>query len=139
MVRSFGTGTVRSKGKFWGRLSAERALRNGEGGTSAALPRPAHESSPDQCPERPESHPTSNLARPKLLAHSFSMLLDEQPSPEQVKILRAIPGAERLRLAERLYWSARKMKAAGLRAQHPDWPEERVGAEVRRIFLNGRT
>jgi hypothetical protein len=30
-------------------------------------------------------------------------------------------GQERLRAAERLYWSARKMKAAGLRAQHPDW------------------
>jgi hypothetical protein len=67
------------------------------------------------------------------------MLPDEQPSPEQVVILRAIPGEERLRLAERLYWSARKMKAAGLRAQHPDWPEERVGAEVRRIFLDART
>jgi hypothetical protein len=42
-------------------------------------------------------------------------------------------------LAERLYWSARKMKAAGLRAQHPDWPEERVCAEVRQIFLDART
>jgi hypothetical protein len=53
--------------------------------------------------------------------------------------MRAIPGEQRLRLAERLYWSARKMKAAGFRAQHPDWPEERVGAEVRRIFLDART
>jgi hypothetical protein len=26
-----------------------------------------------------------------------------------------------------------------LRAQHPDWPEERVSAEVRRIFLDART
>ena len=59
------------------------------------------------------------------------MLSDEQPSPEQVEILRAIPREHRLRLAERLYWSARKMKAAGLRAQHPDWPEEQVGSEVR--------
>ncbi|HYG36285.1 MAG TPA: hypothetical protein VEC99_15945, partial [Clostridia bacterium] len=60
-------------------------------------------------------------------------------SPEQVKILRAMPGEQRLRLAERLYWSARKMKIAGLRAQHPDWSEERISAEVRRIFLHGRT
>jgi hypothetical protein len=67
------------------------------------------------------------------------MLPDEQPSPEQVQILRAIPGEKRLRLAERLYWSARKLKAAGLRAQHPDWPEDGVVAEVRRIFLNART
>jgi hypothetical protein len=67
------------------------------------------------------------------------MLVDEQPSPEQVERLRAISGEKRLRLAERLYWSARKMKGAGLRAQHPDWPEERVSAEVKRIFRDGRT
>jgi len=64
------------------------------------------------------------------------MLPDEQASPQQVEILRAMSGEQRLRLAERLYWTARKMKIAGLRAQHPDWPEERVTDEVRRIFLN---
>jgi predicted ABC-type transport system involved in lysophospholipase L1 biosynthesis ATPase subunit len=42
-------------------------------------------------------------------------------------------------MAERLYWSARKINAAGLRARHPHWPEELVGAEVRRIFLDART
>src|SRR5271170_5977833 len=67
------------------------------------------------------------------------MLPDEQASPEQIATLRALTGAERLRLAERLYWSARKLKAAGLRHQHPDWPEERVNDEVRRIFTNART
>ena len=67
------------------------------------------------------------------------MLPDEQPSPEQIVALRAMPGERRLRLAEQLYWSARKIKAAGLRSQHPDWPEERVDAEVRRIFLHART
>ena len=86
-----------------------------------------------------KSQPASKLAPAPFPAHAPSMLPDEQPSPEQVVILRAIPGEERLRLAERLYWSARKMKAAGLRAQHPDWPEERVGAEVRRVFLDART
>lgn len=67
------------------------------------------------------------------------MLPDEQASPEQVQILRAMPGERRLQLAERLYWAARKMKIAGLRAQHPDWPAERVNAEVRRIFLHARS
>lgn len=69
----------------------------------------------------------------------MNMLPDEQASPEQMKILRAIPGERRLRLAEQLYWSARKMKAAGLRALHPDWPEEQINAEVTRIFLHART
>lgn len=67
------------------------------------------------------------------------MLADEQPSPEQIKIWRSMSGEERLRVAESLYHTARKFKAAGIRAQHPDWPEELVNAELRRIFINART
>ena len=67
------------------------------------------------------------------------MLPDEQASPEQIAVLRAMPGQRRLQLAEKLYWSARKMKAAGVRAQHPDWADEQVNAEVQRIFLHART
>ncbi len=67
------------------------------------------------------------------------MLTDEQTSPEQFAALRAMTGARRLHLAERLYWSARKMKTAGLRRQHPDWPEPRLHNEVRRIFSHART
>lgn len=67
------------------------------------------------------------------------MQLDEQTSPEQFVALRAMTGARRLRLSERLYWSARKMKLAGLRSQHPDWPEQRLADEVRRIFSHART
>jgi hypothetical protein len=71
-------------------------------------------------------------------AHGCLMLPDEQPGPEQIEVLRAMSGQERVRVAERLYWSARRMKAAGLRAQHPDWPQTKVQAEVRRIFSNAR-
>lgn len=67
------------------------------------------------------------------------MLPDEQPSPEQIPILRNIPGEKRLKLAGQLYWTARKMKMAGLRSQHPDWSEERLESEVRRIFLHARS
>jgi hypothetical protein len=67
------------------------------------------------------------------------MLTDEELGPEQIEVLRAMSGQERLKMAGRLYWSARKMKAAGVRAQHPDWPELQVEAEVRRIFANART
>jgi hypothetical protein len=31
------------------------------------------------------------------------------------------------------------LKAAGVRSQHPDWPEEKVKAEVNRIFLHARS
>jgi hypothetical protein len=64
------------------------------------------------------------------------MLADEQPGSEQIEILRSMSGQDRLKVAERLYWSARKMKAAGVRAQHPNWTESQVEAEVRRIFAN---
>jgi hypothetical protein len=67
------------------------------------------------------------------------MLPDEQASPKQLEILRGISGAQRLHLAEQLYWSARKLKTAGLRAQHPEWPQERLEAETYRIFLHART
>ncbi len=67
------------------------------------------------------------------------MLPDEQPSPKQIEILRQMSGERRLRVAEQLYWTARKVKAAGVRSQHPDWSEEEVKAEVRRIFLHARS
>ena len=67
------------------------------------------------------------------------MLADEQPGPDQIAALRAMSGEQRLRMAEQLYWTARKMKTAGVRAQHADWTEEQVKEEVRRIFLNART
>jgi hypothetical protein len=67
------------------------------------------------------------------------MLLDEQPSPEQFARLQSMSGQQRLRLAEQLYWSARKMKAAGLRLQHPEWGSERIEAELREVFLHART
>ena len=66
------------------------------------------------------------------------MLTDEQPGGEQIKVLRGMTGEERLAAAERLYWSARKLKAAGVRSQHPEWPETRVQADVRRIFSSAR-
>ena len=67
------------------------------------------------------------------------MLPDEQTSPEQFEAFRRMPPDRRLALAESLYWSARQLKAAGLRAQHPDWNEEQVAREVTRIFLHARS
>lgn len=67
------------------------------------------------------------------------MLVDEQTSPEQFMALRAMSGVRRWRLAEQLYWSARKMKRTGLQRQHPDWPKEQIDEEVSRIFSHART
>jgi hypothetical protein len=67
------------------------------------------------------------------------MLPDEQTTAEQFAAFRAMTGARRWRLAEQLYWSARKMKRAGLHGQHPDWEAHQLDEEVRRIFSHART
>lgn len=52
---------------------------------------------------------------------------------------KGMTGAEKLKLAERLYWDARALKKAYLRQQHPDWSEEKLEAEVKFIFMTSRT
>ncbi len=58
---------------------------------------------------------------------------------EAQKILQAMSPAQKLRAAERLYHSARQLKAAALRAEHPDWTEEAIRQAVRKIFLYARS
>lgn len=58
---------------------------------------------------------------------------------EQAEILRQMTPEERLGVAGLLYGTARELKAAGLRAQHPDWAEAQVQDEVRRIFARAHT
>jgi hypothetical protein len=64
---------------------------------------------------------------------------DPDYSPEQIKILQAMTPEQKLKTLGSLYWSARKLKAAWLREQHPEWSEERVQQEVRDIFMYART
>ena len=59
---------------------------------------------------------------------------DDDPSPEQIAIYRRMTPGRRLEIAEQMYWSARRMKFAWLRTQHPDWTDTEVEAEVTRIF-----
>ncbi len=47
-------------------------------------------------------------------------------------------GEQKLRTAFRLYWVARKLRAATLRDQHPDWTPEQVEQKVKEIFLHAR-
>lgn len=67
------------------------------------------------------------------------VLKDEETTPEQYEAYRRMTPGERLEMAEQLYWTARELKAAGLRHQHPDWSEEEVAREVTRIFTHART
>jgi hypothetical protein len=67
------------------------------------------------------------------------VLPDEQTAPEQFEAFRRMSPERRLGLAEQLYWSARELKATGLRALHQDWSEEQVSGEVTRLFTHART
>lgn len=55
--------------------------------------------------------------------------------PLQRKILSSMTPQQKYDVLKALYAEARALKKAGVRAQHPDWPEEQVVDEVRRIFL----
>jgi len=67
------------------------------------------------------------------------MLPDERPDPEQVEILRRMTPEQRWRAAHQLYWALRRHSAAFLRAEHPEWSENRIAEEVKRRFLHARS
>lgn len=58
---------------------------------------------------------------------------------EYVAALRNLSGEQKLRTAFALYWSARELKAAALREQHPDWSQEEILQRVKEIFLHAVT
>jgi len=82
---------------------------------------------------------SQKLAAMPFRAHISFVLPDEKPTPEQIAIFRQMTPERRLSLAEQLYWMARELKAAWLRARHPEWTEEKVSQEVTRIFLHAPT
>ena len=57
-------------------------------------------------------------------------------SAEQIdtEIVRRLTPAQKLAVMQELWQQAWDLKAAGLRAQHPDWTEQQVQACVREIF-----
>jgi len=59
--------------------------------------------------------------------------------PEQIKILKALSPDAKLKLAEKLYVSAKTLKASVIRQQHPNWNEEKIAGKVMEIFLYART
>jgi len=57
----------------------------------------------------------------------------------QDAILRKMTPAQKLQMAYRMTEDAKKMKAAWIAAQHPDWSQAQVEAELRRILFCART
>jgi hypothetical protein len=59
--------------------------------------------------------------------------------PEQKKSYQTMTPEKKLQIAMDLYHAARKIKAAGLKRQHPEWSTEKINQKVREIFLYART
>lgn len=68
-----------------------------------------------------------------------NLLPDEQTTAEQFAVFRRMSPEQRWQAARRLYWTLRRHKAAFIQSLHPDWPAERVAAEVREIFAHARS
>jgi hypothetical protein len=56
----------------------------------------------------------------------------------QLDVLRAMTPAQRLAAASRLYWTARHLREAAVRARHPDWDDDHVRRAVNEAFLYAR-
>jgi hypothetical protein len=80
----------------------------------------------------------SGLLAPTTRGRATFEIVD-RPSPEQLVRYRAMTPSERLRQAERLYWSARRLREAHERALHPDRTDDEIIDHVRRIFLRAGT
>jgi hypothetical protein len=59
--------------------------------------------------------------------------------PEQNRIFQSRSPAQKLELAEMLYWEAREVKFAGLKAPHPGWGDPKIQDKVGEIFLYAQT
>ncbi len=57
--------------------------------------------------------------------------------PAQIAAYRRMTPDQKLKQVDALNRQARKLKAAGLRMQHPDWSEDQIAEEVRLICLRG--
>lgn len=58
---------------------------------------------------------------------------------QYIRTLRAMTPEQKLRAAEGLYDSARELKAAVLRADHPEWTEEQIQRTVRDWLADARS
>ena len=58
---------------------------------------------------------------------------------KQKRIFKSMEPEQKLEIALNLNYSAKELKAAGLRVQNPDWPENKILDKLQDIFLYART
>jgi len=61
----------------------------------------------------------------------------EMVDDEMVPVLRAMTGAQRLEVANRMFLDVQRMLTLHLAAEHPDWSPEQVQREVAHRISHG--
>lgn len=56
---------------------------------------------------------------------------------EMAQVFRGMTGAQRLKIANDMFNSARRMITSHLAAEHPDWDEQRIQTETARRLSHG--
>jgi hypothetical protein len=65
--------------------------------------------------------------------------LDIRMHSEQKKIYQSMTPAQKLDVSMKLYLSAKALKTATIKEQHPDWNKEKIKKRVNDIFLYAGT
>ena len=65
--------------------------------------------------------------------------MPEPLHPVQVEGFKRMSPAQKLDMVCDLYEAGIQLRVAGLRAGHPDWPQERLELEARRSLLHAGT
>ena len=65
--------------------------------------------------------------------------MSEELHPAQITAFRKMTPARRLELGLQFIRQMRQLKAAALRAQHPEWSEAQVAEALRLFTLHART
>ena len=85
----------------------------------------------------PDPGPEALCATIWPMADPLEVLRIEVVDDDMARILRSKTGAERLKIANDLFASARRMIVSHLAAEHPDWDEERIQRETSRRISHG--
>ena len=65
------------------------------------------------------------------------MFVEGDLHPEQIKTLRRMTPAQRLKIGLQFMEEMRQLKAATLRTRHPEWTEEQVAQALREFVRHG--
>ena len=66
-------------------------------------------------------------------------VIESNSGNENSRRFASMTAEKKLNLSMKLYYSARELKRAWLRLQHPGWEGEEIEQELRRIFTHAGT